>query len=89
MSVKNRSCLSLSFILDSARGRSGNGLAAIRAVFKFPVYFLATPGTDSEWFVLERDGRGPAALIKNPPTAVAFQKGFPSLDRDERNKEEA
>jgi len=31
----------------------------------------------------------PAALIKNPTAAVAFQEDLPSLNREERNKEKA
>jgi hypothetical protein len=48
-----------------------------------------TPGTDPIWFILGKVRRGPAALIKNPTAAVAFQEDLPPLDREERNKEKA
>jgi hypothetical protein len=64
-------------------------LPAIGAKLIVLIHLPATPGTDLKWLRLGKGRLGPAALIKNPTAAVAFQKDLPSLDREERNKEKA
>jgi hypothetical protein len=53
------------------------------------IHLPATPRTDPKGLRLGKGRLGPAALIKNPAAAVAFQKNLPSLDREEGNKEKA